>query len=112
MANTGDYGGECVEYANNYFGSNVKGNGSQWYNSSSVTQLDEIQSGCVACWSGGPGNYGHVGVVEEWNGKTMTYSDSNYGFDHLVIVRKKLTEAGMKRLFGSKFTFQGYVIPD
>lgn len=112
MAKTGDYGGQCVAYANAYFGSSLTGNGNEWYDSSSVTQLDEIQSGCAACWSGGKHGYGHVGVVEEWNGETMTYSDSNYKGDEKVIVRTDLSERDMKRFLGKTFTFQDYVIPD
>lgn len=102
---------ECVEYANNYFGSSVRGHGAQWYDNDATTHVS-LQSGCVACWSGGPGGFGHVGVVESWDGSTMTYSDANYNLDGKVTRRTDITEAAMKRLFGKTFTFQGYVIPD
>lgn len=104
---------ECVAYANQYFGSNVRGNGCDWYDNAATTQC-KLQSGCVACWKGGSGGYGHVGVVESYDSKskTMTYSDANYKGDGKVITRNGITESEMKKLFGSSYTFQGYVIPD
>ncbi|RPF42120.1 CHAP domain-containing protein [Hydrogenoanaerobacterium saccharovorans] len=102
---------QCVRYVNKYFGSNVIGNGCDWYNSSATTQVS-LQSGCVACWSGGVQGYGHVGVVESWDGSKMTYSDANYRGDGEVITRKNITEDEMLDLFGSSYEFQGYVIPD
>lgn len=74
---------QCVAYANNYFGSSVRGNGCDWYDNGSTSQVD-LQSGCVACWSGGKEGYGHVGVVETWDGSEMTYSDANYKGDGKV----------------------------
>ncbi len=107
------WGGQCVRYANDYFGTTVYGNACDWYNSSQVTQLDGIESDCVACWSGGSHGYGHVGVVETYDPdtKTMTYSDSNYRGDEEIIVREGITERQMKNLFGSSYKFQGYVRP-
>lgn len=114
MANTGDYGGQCVAYAKKTLNPNsgITGNANTWYNNTTYcTQLSGIKSKCAACWSGGTGGYGHVAVVESWDAtaKTMTYSDSNYKGDEKVIVRTGLTEAAMKKLFGSSYTFQGYV---
>lgn len=104
---------QCVAYANQCFSSSVKGNGCDWYNNTATTQVT-LRSGCVACWKGGSNSYGHVGVVESYDSKskTMTYSDANYNGDGKVITRKGITEAAMKKLFGSTYTFQGYVIPD
>lgn len=104
---------QCVTYANNYFGSSVRGNGADWYNSDDVKRLSGVESNCVACWKGGPGGYGHVGVVETYNEETgiMVYSDANYNMDGEIITRPDFTEEKMKKLFGSSFTFQGYVRP-
>ena len=104
---------QCVAYANQYFNSNVRGNGSDWYDNPATTPCS-LRSGCVACWSGGTGGYGHVGVVEEWDPdtQTMTYSDANYNGDGKVITREGITVKQMKALFSSRYTFQGYVIPD
>ncbi len=113
MAETGDYGGECVAYAANYFGKRFGVlKASQIWKADSVTQLSGPESGSCACWSGGSGGYGHVGVVEEWDSssETMRYSDSNYDYPNkLVIVRDDITEKDMKALFGRSYKFQGYV---
>ena len=113
MANTGDIGGQCVAYAKKTIkpASGITGNANTWYTNSTYCTPVAIKSKCVACWSGGPGGYGHVGVVETWNSSTskMKYSDSNYKLDEKVIVRDGITVDQMKALFGSSFTFQGYV---
>lgn len=112
MANTGDYGGQCVIYVNNYFGKKLGVmTAAEVWTTSNVNQLSEPMSGSIACWSGGSKGYGHVGVVESWSrkSKTMTFSDSNRSGDELVIKNKKITEETMKGFFGPSYTFQGYV---
>lgn len=110
LPQTGDYGGQCVDFVNNQLGTSVRGHGGQWYTSSQTTPCT-IRSRCVACWSGGPSGFGHVGLVYTWDeaSRTMNYMDSNYDNDELVHYRKGITEQQMKNLFGSSFKFQGYV---
>ena len=107
---------QCVEYAKSrikeltYVNSGITGNANTWYNQTYyVTQLAGPEDECVACWSGGANGYGHVGVVESWNGTTMDYSDANYDRKGTIIFRAGITETQMKNLFGSSYTFQGYV---
>lgn len=112
MASTGDYGGQCVIYVNNYFGKKLAVmTAAEAWNSSAVNQLSGPMSGSIACWKGGTGGYGHVGVVEFYNRntKTMTFSDSNRKGDELVIRKTGITEKDMKGYFGSSYTFLGYV---
>lgn len=112
MPKTGDYGGQCVIYVNDYFGDKVGVmTAAEVWESSAVNQLTSPMSGCIACWSGGAHGYGHVGVVEFYNRNTknMIYSDSNRRGDELVIKNKNITEEKMKSFFGSSYTFQGYV---
>ena len=103
----GEYGGECVTYAGmTYFGKRFGVDyANQVYNASTVRKLTGPKSGCVACWSKGNG---HVGVVESWDSKTktMTYSDSNRNWDHIVHRDEGITEAEMKKIAGG---FQEYV---
>lgn len=106
---------QCVGYAKEKMKeltgieSSIRGNGADWYNSPNATKLSGIQSACVACWSGGSYGYGHVAVVESWNGNTMNYSDANYKGDEQIIYRYGITESQMKQLFGRSYTFQGYI---
>lgn len=95
----------------------VTGDASTWYTSVPRSMRSSVPTrfGCVACWSGGTNGWGHVGVVESMNGSLMLYSDCNYEYPEnpgTVITHEDITEAEMKRLFGSSFSFQGYIIPD
>ncbi len=50
-------------------------------------------------------------MIEEWDEDEgiMNYSDANYYSDGKIVSRKGITETEMLKLFGSSFTFQGYV---
>jgi surface antigen len=110
---TGDHGGQCVAYAKAMINpkSGIRGNANTWYTNAAYSVKTQLKGKVVACWSGGKQGYGHVGVVQEYDPATkkMLYSDSNYKNDEKVIVRPDITEADMKRLFGSSYTFQGYI---
>jgi hypothetical protein len=113
MAKTGDHGGQCVAYAKATLNpkSCITGNANTGYGNTEYCIKTRLKSKVAACWRGGAGGYGHVGVVESYDPKTKTmlYSDSNYREDEKVIVRPKLTEAEMKKLFGPTYVFQGYI---
>jgi surface antigen len=114
MAKTGDHGGQCVAYAKATLNpkSGITGNANTWYGNTEFCIKTKLKSKVAACWRGGAGGYGHVGVVEAYDPKTkkMRYSDSNYQEDEKVIVRPNITEDEMKKLFGAKYVFQGYII--
>jgi surface antigen len=114
MAKTGDHGGQCVAYAKATLNpkSGITGNASTWYGNMEHCIKTRLKSQVAACWRGGAGGYGHVGVVEKYDLKTkkMLYSDSNYREDEKIIVRPDITEEEMKKLFGPSYVFQGYVM--
>jgi hypothetical protein len=113
MAKTGDHGGQCVAYAKAALNpkSGITGNASTWYGNIGHSIKTKLKSKVAACWRGGAGGCGHVGVVESYDPKTkkMLYSDSNYREDEKVIVRPNITEAEMKALCGPTYVFQGYI---
>lgn len=115
--------GQCTHYAWDKFLEltgvelPVTKDAAKWYGSVPRSMRSSVptSSGCVACWSGGSEGHGHVGVVESMNGDLMLYSDCNYEYPDnpgTIIVREDITVAQMKRLFGSTYTFQGFIIQD
>ncbi len=109
---------QCVEYASlrikelSGFNSGITGNANTWYgNTTYCKKLSSPATWSIACWSGGSQGYGHVAVIEEWDEDEgiMNYSDANYYSDGKIVSRKGITETQMLKLFGSSFTFQGYV---
>ena len=65
------------------------------------------QLGAIACWSGGSQGYGHVAVVEEINGSTITTSESAYGGTYWYTKTRYSTNSNLSA--GSSYTFQGYI---
>ena len=61
--------------------------------------------GAVACWKTNEG-WGHVAVVEEINGKNVTFSESRYGGENFLTLTFDPTT---DKVYGSSYVFQGYI---
>lgn len=83
----------------------------KWYTSVHRDYRSKMPaSPSVACWSGG--TYGHVGVVESWNGSTMDFTDRNFDEHGGTRNLTGITIEEMKADFGSSYTFQGFIVLD
>ena len=84
-----------------------KGNASEWWSINKRNGYYEYgkkpEVGAIACWSGGRG--GHVAVVEEVNGNTVTISESHYGGKFFDTRRINSNGSGYIR----SMKFMGYI---
>ena len=84
-----------------------KGNASEWWSINKRNGYYEYgkkpEVGAIACWSGGRG--GHVAVVEEVNGNTVTISESHYGGKFFDTRKINSNGSGYIR----SMTFMGYI---
>lgn len=94
----------------------VSGNAGNWYASSPWSRRYTFPaSNTIACWSGGAGGFGHVGVIEKiYQDGSLDYSEANYDGDGTLSsadgqIKHFASADDMKRRFGSSFTFEGYI---
>lgn len=83
------------------------GNASEWWSINKRNGYYEYgkkpEVGAIACWSGGRG--GHVAVVEEVNGNTITISESHYGGAYFDTIKINSNGSGYIR----SMKFMGYI---
>lgn len=95
---------------------NVVGNASTWFDQvPSNRQWATPGKNRVAVWAGGPGNFGHVLVIENvFDDGSILYSEANYNADGVLgpddgQMKAATNEQSLKNRFGSSFTFKGYI---
>ena len=88
------------------------GNAGQWwsYNISigAYAYGSEPRLGAIACWDDYNNYSGHVAVVEEINGETVTISESHWGGSYFYVA--EMSEDGSDYLSGRRFL--GYIYID
>lgn len=80
-------------------------NANNWYRLATAYERgSKPRVGAVACWSGGTNGQGHVAIVEEVNGDTITVSESGY----YSKIRFQLNTRTYPYNFNG-LTFQGFI---